>query len=297
MLVSKCDIHDLLTEHFGNVRYDSEHGLYFCNWSACDCEVLVEDATDHPFEQKNYWNARLSIITKFSSNCLVVTKNDEVWVFGILTYYEFERINVNRHIKLRKFTEDSIQWLKLQLTARHNHIRFLPPDMLRIEKIISLNSTSLLNGEVRYFRTFREGYKMKQPNYSSEQEQLNRYIHGTPESEYPKDIVDDIIFKAVVSVYPEAIAKSKQFLFDSDLLNIRLLKDYKTETQKIYAFNKYRQALIPIAELEILHLYNAWKDTKVRDIIVSIECENDEEVERLSRVFNEIYEPFSKMNI
>ena len=228
---------------------------------------------------------------------VAITEKEGQPCVGILTYCESNNYYQNQNISWKALNDDGMTWLAVQLRARRGSIRFLPQRFFRIEKIITLNSSSLLNGQVRYLRTFGEKYKLKRRSSLSIQEQFSRHLYGASEEDYPQDFLDNIIFNAVKRAYPEAQRQSCTILFDSDLLNRRIMKEAKIDHQKIFAVDTSSGMQKPIADIEVYYYYNVWKETKVRDISPKIDCDNAGEVERLMNVIDKKYEPLSRLNI
>lgn len=269
-----------------------------------DSEVRAYIICKNNINDEQEWTAILNRAKEALSipdiNCVPVVaitqKNAQPYI-GILSYCEYDKYYLNRNISWKILNDENMIWLAIQLRAHRGSIRFLPQQFFRIEKIITLNSSSLLNGQVRYLRTFGERYRIKRRSALSTQEQFSRNVYGTPEEDYPQDVLDNIIFKAVQKAYPEAQRQSCTILFDSDLLNRRILNEAKIDHQKIYAVDISTGTQKPIADLEVYYYYNVWKETKVREIAPKLECNNIDELERVMSMINEKYEPLSRLNI
>lgn len=218
--------------------------------------------------------------------------------FAVLAYWDFERYFYCKNLIWKRVNQKNVGLFRCFAKARRGNFRFLPNQMFRIEKIISLNASSLFDGEIRYFRTFRNGYRMKKTEIQSNDDQVNRYIYGTPENAYPRDRLDDMILKAVQEAYPGATMKSDLILFETDLLDLARLKDRKIKREIVYAQNNDLNILVPITDIEILYTPNIWAKTEpIRNIMLKIDCKDEKGVNDLLRELKSVYEPFSVMSI
>lgn len=182
--------------------------------------------------------------------------------FAIMLYNEHGYYHLNKEIRWRKYSDVyDIEWLNQQLKVRNNHIELLPQDMWLIKKTIFLNSEEINEAEIIYFRTLTNDYKMNSPQGLSEKDKFNRILYGTPEKDYPKDALDDIIYQRFVAVYPNARVKSETFLFSTDLANIRIKKE-----KLLYSFKLY---FVAISYDNALEQYVA-KQEKQTDIDIEL---------------------------
>ena len=120
---------------------------------------------------------------------------------------------------------ETLEWLRVQLRAKRMTIRLLPDKFFRFLKIIRLNATTLTDAEIVYFRRLSDTYKMRTKLPLTDIERFNRSLKGTPEDEYPKDELDDLILKNVQKYYPSASVKTRSLLCETELLDLRLYKD------------------------------------------------------------------------
>ena len=218
--------------------------------------------------------------------------------FAVLAYWDFERYFYCKNLIWKRVNQKNVGLFRCFAKARRGNLRFLPNQIFRIEKIISLNASSLFDGEIRYFRTFRNGYRMKKTEIESNDDQVNRYIYGTPENAYPRDRLDDMILKAVQETYPGATMKSNLILFETDLLDLARLKDRKIKREIVYAQNNDLNILVPITDIEILYTPNIWAKTEpIRNIMLKIDCKDEKVVNDLLGELKSVYEPFSVMSI
>ncbi len=146
--------------------------------------------------------------------------------FGILAYWEYERMFINKNIHYRELVETNYEWLKMQLGANNHSINILPLDYIRVVKTISLNDNSIYDGEIIYMRKLvPQVYQMVDPGELSNSQRINRLCLGTPQSEYPNDVLDDNILKVIRSQYPQATVHSELLTCTCDLLKFRRKKD------------------------------------------------------------------------
>ena len=88
-----------------------------------------------------------------------------------------------------------------------------------------MNDKDISDGKLIYLRKFTPEYKMQTPPAQNEQERVNRLFEGTPESEYPADMLDDLLYSRIKELYPLATMQSQLLLFHTDLLNLRKNKE------------------------------------------------------------------------
>ena len=144
---------------------------------------------------------------------------------GLLCYWEYGRYMYNRDINWRPLDYETIDWLQVQLRAKRMNIRLLPDKFFRFIKTIRLNVTMLTDAEIVYFRRVTEKYRMQPDTSITDIERFNRLLKGTPEEEFPKDELDELILKKVQEYYPSASIKTRSMLCETELLDLRLYKD------------------------------------------------------------------------
>ena len=258
--------------------------------------LVIGNISLDDIEKGGHKSSSLRSIPITSENLpVLIFENSSACRFCVYVYWRYGTYYINKNIRWRKLDPLNIDWLEIILTSKQENIRFLPNRMFRVEKIISLNSKTLLHGEIRYLRTFREGYKMKSPKNKSS-EQLNRLMYGTPEDEFPKDKLDTHIFDAVKKLYPNAEVMSKLILFESDLLDLFLINDRHVENQHIYALSNQDNILVPVADLEILYTPNLWmRNNRIPNMCITISVQDADELNDLKIFMNEVYAPISNL--
>lgn len=115
-----------------------------------------------------------------------------------------------------------------------NTINVLPDNEIKYVKTISFDVVMFnqaYSGKIIYMRNPSPSYRMDDSKRTEFQRQLFYY----PESCYPSDILDDIIFEGVKAKYPGARVSSKLMLCDCDKeLLMRKLKIWARESFTIY---------------------------------------------------------------
>lgn len=218
--------------------------------------------------------------------------------FGLLSYWDFDRCFINKNIKWRELNKPNVNWLTAFLNARRGNIRFLPNHMFRVEKIISLNSSSLIEGEIHYLRKFQGNYRMKKTQMQSNSDNFSQFLYGIPEDEFPSDKLDNFIFNHIKNIYPAAEIKSNLILFETDLLDVARLKDRKIKYETIYAHNLQTDYFRGIATLEMFYNQNIWMTLEsVRNILITLDCRDENEIQQLQMWINDVYEPLSEINV
>lgn len=165
---------------------------------------------------------------------VVFTKRNGEVQFGLLVWWEFNRAFVNRSIAWKNISDENIELLTCHVRAVHNYIRVLPEKLLRVKKTIKLNHRDFYGDEIIYFRQFTDGYRMRTSSHLTDEERRNRLITGTPEEEYPSDVLDELIFQTIAKEFPEAEKQTSLLLFDTDLLKMRNRTGEKIESLTIY---------------------------------------------------------------
>lgn len=218
--------------------------------------------------------------------------------FGLLSYWDFDRCFINKNIKWRELNKPNVNWLTAFLNARRGNIRFLPNHMFRVEKIISLNSSSLIEGEIHYLRKFQGNYRMKKTQMQSNSDNFSQFLYGIPEDQFPSDKLDNFIFNHIKNIYPAAEMKSNLILFETDLLDVARLKDRKIKYETIYAHNLQTDYFRGIATLEMFYNQNIWMTLEsVRNILITMDCRDENEIQQLQMWINDVYEPLSEINV
>jgi hypothetical protein len=224
--------------------------------------------------------------------------DDKQWLFGMLCYWNFERLSFNKNINWRLLNEENVKWLRMQLKARHSRIAFLPLDYIRVVKIIDLRAEGYYDARVIYLRRFYgDDYRMKQHVEKTQEDRFNRLLNGTPQNEYPSDCLDELILKEVRQKYPNASLENKLLLFDVDLLNYRLEKEHKKQNLKIKLQTENGgNVKISTIPLECYYQLNFFKPELMREIELP-SILNIEQYNKIYEIVKTTYESLSTINI
>lgn len=223
-------------------------------------------------------------------------------MFGILSYWDFDRYFVNNQINWREYNIQNINWLITQISIRRGSIKLLDSSMCRVVKTIYLNHDDIIDGEIKYLRSFRETYKMKDTSMLSEEDRLMRLIHGTPEDDYPQDELDKVLYHKVVNTYPNAKVKSNLLLFDTELLDLRFLKERKlilfhmNFTPIVYSDSGIPQNTSISNNNLIMELYytpNFFRETNILPINQIVQLMDNDFINTIK----DTYQPLSAINI
>lgn len=232
---------------------------------------------------------------------IMIHPRNHIYMVGVMMFWDFNRLYNNNNINWQQLRPNTISWLEMQIGARRMHINSVPMEYVGVFKTITLNTGDLIEAQIKYWRKFTESYKMTPYQPKDEQERFNRLLNGTPENEYPSDMLDEQILQQVRSIYPEAEMKSKILLFDTDLLNIRMLKDklfrslnFRTCFQDLNAANPvYEEFQL---ELECYYYPNFIKQSHFKQLgqctLITLK-----EFKEIKQLYNTTYQPISYFNI
>lgn len=145
---------------------------------------------------------------------------------------------------------------------------------------------------------------MTTPNDLSEEQRFSRALNGTPEEEYPKDNLDEIIYQKVVETYPNAKVKSETFLFSTDLANLRIKKEKLLSSFKLYFFAiSYNTSSLPIVnentqlniDIDLLYYPNIFGKNNI--IPINQIVQTDDNLIITINHQKDTYQPISTINI
>ncbi len=234
------------------------------------------------------------------SSLVMITPHDSTYQISILIYWEYNRCHFNTKRSVRPINQDTILWIEAQIGARRMHINSLPLEWNGVIKTISLNTNDLVDSQIMYWRKITDIYKMMPGQHKDDTDRFNRLLQGTPENEYPNDILDMVIMQQIQSVYPEAEVRSKLLLFDTDLLNFRQLKDKLYACQDL-SFCLYNgNTLYPITysdfKIECYYYPNFFKPGQVK-ILSQYNTTNIQAYNNIKLLSETTYKPISYFNI
>lgn len=166
---------------------------------------------------------------------MLVNENSGSIMLSIILYWKYGRAFINNKPKFRTLNENNVRWLSSCIEGLYNVISFLDDNDLRVVKQIDLNDDRFEDAHVIYLRNFTATYKMKEKN--PEIDDFERMLNGTPQNEYPNDILDDVILAMIRKKYPNAEIKSSLHLFGLDII--------KMQEQKIYSLANCTIKIVP----------------------------------------------------
>lgn len=108
-----------------------------------------------------------------------------------------------------------------KLLESDQEIRVLPVKSFRVVKTIRVLQNNQWF-EIVYLRNFTPSYKMrKDQNLLTEDEKMDRMLHGVPEDDYPSDELDELIMSAFVKKYSQVKLKTTSLLLNTELRDLR----------------------------------------------------------------------------
>lgn len=308
---NKQVLKNLLSRHFDNIQLEpfemidaqaNVHGSNIKFYVIYQSKYLSNHDVLQLFKQIDAL-PKANIILQ--SSIVIITSKDNSYEFAMMSYNDYGRSYLNKNIKWRDYSNDSnLEWLNQQLKARREHITLLPQNMWQIKKTIFLNSNEINEAEIIYFRTLTKEYRMTTPNDLSEEQRFSRALNGTPEEEYPKDNLDEIIYQKVVETYPNAKVKSETFLFSTDLANLRIKKEKLLSSFKLYFFAiSYNTSSLPIVnentqlniDIDLLYYPNIFGKNNI--IPINQIVQTDDNLIITINHQKDTYQPISTINI
>ena len=152
-------------------------------------------------------------------------KDTEIIRFGYQLTWERYRATIQTKVTLRDINPENWETLIVNLKEMDRVIRFLENEKISVIKRIAVEKKMSWGGvahaDIIYLRRFTEQYKMQKKEVQTEQERFHRMLTGIPEEEYPNDILDDVIFKGVESVFPNPRKKSQILLLNTELQDLK----------------------------------------------------------------------------
>lgn len=201
--------------------------FYIVTWPSRD--LSASDFVDYIVTLKNHIEAisgRPLMIAWFDEQQGLFQDTLVEWMFG---EYKF---NPTPQPKLLDFNSKCgfFDYIRKQDSV----IRLLKDGNLKVIKKIILSedrNNIRCNAQMVYLRDFTPEYKMNPKPVQSYQERFDRNLNGQPQDEYPHDLLDDSILKAIRTVYPNADVVNSLLVTNTEY---RALLRYKN-LQKDYA--------------------------------------------------------------
>lgn len=166
---------------------------------------------------------------------LSLNEANETGKCGVILSIGLSRISINYPPTMREINDDNFSNIMNDIIASDRVIRSLDDDTYGVIKTITVKLPDYRSGvhnanfwgQIIYKRSFDRNYKMNPPAIIDEKEQFNRLINGIPQSEYPSDVLDSLIFDALKQKYTEVEVENSLLLFSSELRNLKQQYYYK----------------------------------------------------------------------
>lgn len=162
-----------------------------------------------------------------------VNESTEEVKIGIVFSWFHKRPLVTRDVVLWKSTQEN--WENaLNLLALSAHvegpIEFLQSDNLYVKKTIQLSVERRDGGrylaDLAYMRKLSPEYKIKPIERNSLQDEMQFYLNGYHEEEYPSDVVDKAIYTAIHDKIEETLLKSQLIVMNTELRDLQIYRKY-----------------------------------------------------------------------
>lgn len=165
----------------------------------------------------------ISQVNKMPILLLSVNEEEEHVQIGIILGWQYGIPKLYFKPHMRELTQTNSDKILDEIKLMDDTIRLLSIHGMRVIKTIEITHANYNIGKVVYLRNFTDEYKMKTKKVISEKERFNRNLIGVPESEYPEDFLDKIIFQMIQRQFPNSIKSSQLLLFSTDLRKLQLL--------------------------------------------------------------------------
>ena len=168
---------------------------------------------------------------------VVIIKVDEttdVAELGIVLYYQYGTATIEREIKFISMDDDNRERVYDELKAADRTIRFLEHGNCKVLKTLHMPiiiNDIFYHARLVYLRDLSLNYRMVSHDEMKDSEKFQYNLKGIPETDYPKDRLDEGMLKAVkLKGYDDAYFESKLLLFSADLRDLKLLYNRSSET-------------------------------------------------------------------
>lgn len=186
------------------------------------------------------------------------------WRFGSPRIYKnFELRNLNP-----KTGNQCLQIIK----SMDEVIRVLSTDDLKVLKRISfsrkLHDNREQKADIMYLRKLSATYRMTQKEVVDEKERIERLLKGTPEEEYPRDELDEMILEAVKKQFRNAKVHSKLILFSTELDDLQIYKDvHRVQANLLVSPDFSNMTNVELSMQNGLEMFNVNLDVYVENIL------------------------------
>lgn len=156
-----------------------------------------------------------------------VNEEDESVKIGFLLAWQYGKAKIYRKPAMVDLNPNNAEKILDLVKSMDETIRLLSEHGMKVVKRIKVeheNANGRLSfGDVVYLRDFTQKYRMHQKEVVNERERMEKMIHGTPQSEYPDDELDNAIFEKIRDRFPGSRKRSDLMLFSTELRNLQLL--------------------------------------------------------------------------
>lgn len=153
---------------------------------------------------------------------------------GVLVEWMFSECSINSTPQANLLNLNNKNEFFDYIRKQDTTIRILKNGELRVLKKIILNedrNNIKCNAEMVYLRDFSHEYKMNQKPVQNARDRFYRNLNGQTQDEFPHDLLDDSILKAVKNVYPKAEVINSFLITSSEYRSLLRYRNY----QKDYA--------------------------------------------------------------
>lgn len=153
---------------------------------------------------------------------------------GIAVSWRINSPVVDKNMKFIELNQDTADAILDNIKASDSVIRMLSDTNCKVVKRINFRipfDKLKIACHIIYLRDFSPAYKMNCRKPQNKQEEMNRFLYGIPQDEYPNDPMDEMILDAIKNKYVDAECRSSLLLFSTEL------RDLKTELSSMLRFD------------------------------------------------------------
>lgn len=153
---------------------------------------------------------------------------------GIAVSWRINSPVVDKNMKFIELNQDTADAILDNIKASDSVIRMLSDTNCKVVKRINFRipfDKLKIACHIIYLRDFSPAYKMNCRKTQNKQEEMNRFLYGIPQDEYPNDPMDEMILDAIKNKYVDAERRSSLLLFSTEL------RDLKTELSSMLRFD------------------------------------------------------------
>ena len=204
---------------------------------------------------------------------LCVNESAETATFTPLIGWSHGRAEIYTNGVQKLLTEESSKQFSLYVHTMSDIISFLDVNHWNVLKKIRIETQTrdgnAIPAEIVYLRNFSNSYKMRNSHIVDEKISVDRLLNGIPQDDYPNDILDDCILKAIEPYFVNISVQSSLILLNSDVKQLQIYKSYCHTEVEIRIFphldDVYRELLVhnfdfPIYKLDLFTPSQKYKD-------------------------------------